>query len=290
VSEDLLCLSSVVLMFMGMAVLFYLVYRFTTNVEATDLTEAEYSVVKDAQFVARCRSTGAPRPGGVVLYRKNALSIHRVYGNGLFTRIMTVDDAPRQAWGSAIGPRWAVRERAGFLPFQDISGIFPIDLGVRILRAGRRLESSSEMSGIQIETKDLRTVVLVGEWVQKGLVPALRRAMGRSWHDMYHAREVLTGVLIGHRWSNGKSSHYDWFSYIDYAKHKLIRSGPDYASNRLEGLRADGRDRHALDLKLPRWLLQRFGGPSGQWQSNERRKDGRSVVPSSPGIGYGAAR
>lgn len=280
-SEDLLCLSVFPLMLLGMVVLFYLAYRFGKTTAVIDLTEDEYRVLRDAQQARRCRTSGVAKPSGLALARKSLISYHRVFRNGIFSDVETVEEKLSFGFLPVPGPRKVIRGTPAFLPFGEISGIFPIDVSVRILRAGERLETSREEQGIQIETKDLRTVVLFGDWVQRRFVPALEQAMGRRWKDLYQPDERLKGILIAHRWRSGKHTYYVYFTYLDYAKHKLLRSGPAYAADRLEGWRNDDRNAAFLNVELPRrlrlWMEDRLQGEVDRIY----RGEGKTSVPAS---------
>jgi hypothetical protein len=250
-NDDIICMGTFVGLFVGLFMVFYLTYRFSSWELIQDYTKTEFAVMK----MVKSKAEGAEqevKPLGRALLRKRLLSYRRVFKNGIFTDVGTVYFKPFFSWVPVGGSRMTVRVKAGFIPFSSISGIYPMTVQYRTRRAGKRLEHSSSRKALQIETTDGRTAIIYDTWDFGKLIPALQRAMGSSWDDMYRDTEELVGWMIIHRWSTGKSSRYAYFGYRDLHKHRLIRAAPGYDDNRRRSLEANKIDTVYLQLFFER--------------------------------------
>ncbi len=245
-SEVIIRIGIIVGLGIGIFMVSYLIYRYSSYEIIQDFTKTEFAVMKMVQRRA-AEDEQKAKPVGRALLRKGPLSYHRVFRNGIFTDVGTVHFKLLFAWVPVGGLKMTVRVKAGFIPFSSISGIYLMTIQVRQRRAGKRLEHSSSRKALQIETTDGRTAI-IHDWDFSKLIPVLKKAMGSSWDDMYRDTEKLVGWMIIHRWRSGKSSNYAHFGYRDLHKHRLIRAAAGYDVNRRNGLQALGVDPSQLGL------------------------------------------
>ena len=111
------------------------------------------------------------KPAGVPIYKKNLVS-HTgmlIYTNGIYAKF-------------SLGTKGKYR----FVPFENISGIFPGEADNPYAAKDSVLTGPASMKVLQIETKDYMTLVVFSNSHKfEVLVPKLKEAIGPKWNELY---------------------------------------------------------------------------------------------------------
>ncbi|MFQ6106794.1 MAG: right-handed parallel beta-helix repeat-containing protein [Thermoplasmata archaeon] len=128
------------------------------------------------------RSHAPARPMGRPLYKRRILSHEglAIFQNGLYAKF-------------CVGRKGRYR----FVPFEEISGIYPVKMENPLTKKDSRWLGLSSWKALQIETES--SMVLLVQSIRHKfdeVVPALKRGMGDRWDRLYHPEEVLWSNLM----------------------------------------------------------------------------------------------
>lgn len=134
-----------------------------------------------------------PKPSGKILYKKKMISHNGliVYSNGLYAKF-------------CLGRKGRYR----FIPFEEISGIYPVNVENPFTKRDSRWMGLKSWKMLQIETKG-NLVLLVNSTKHdfNRVIPILKSALGGYWKGLHKEDETIVGnLLLG-----------------DIGKHKILR-------------------------------------------------------------------
>jgi hypothetical protein len=236
--------------FVGLFLVMYLVYRYGSYYNITDMTEDELILLSHAHNHMSEHKYEGVKPFGRPLLRRTFFGYHRIFSNGIYEDFGIPEKNEPSFLSVLNDTRRVVRFKPTFVPFEMISGIYPVKLETRYRYRSNRPHKDL---ALQIETKDCRTALLRRGWGYQKLLKALKAGMGTEFEHFFRPDELLEGLRIEEWHSTGKSSYCITFTYGDIHKHKLVRSAPGYARNRERGLRKDEIDPRPQAALMPRW-------------------------------------
>jgi hypothetical protein len=234
-----------------------------------DLNRVEMEILLKAQESHQFRNrTEGAKPQGKPLFKKGVIRRVRVYQNGVMAPFGRIGYTTSGGLRSHSRPVAIVKVKRRFVPFNAISGVFPIQF-VRLSKTvniTKRSESpvygEHNDEGIQIETADLETAVML-QWALKkwreelgAFKDALMRAMGQRWYSLYRSNEVLRGLefhKIVVKETTGMDEDGDMETYtttvsrtryllMDIHKHEFLRGSPGYQRARRYTMTSLGAD------------------------------------------------
>jgi hypothetical protein len=202
----------------------HLIVRFTSTFLSIYIHPEQWAMLSRARMDVGGRA--ARRPEGRPILRWTPMSLHRVFGNGIFTEVARLDlaEAPKMVEGAATRAKLAAAP--GFIAFDDVVGIYDIALMEVSKRPRKRRVPAA---GFQVETSDFRTALLEPPFLEPPKTRAtLHRAMARSRAACYRGAETLLGVKAGTR------------RFRDQHMQRLLRSMPGYAQRRRSAMEGEG--------------------------------------------------
>jgi hypothetical protein len=171
-----------------------------------------------------------------------------VYDNGVQGRFGSVR-LKRFGWGQPIRGRFAVtKQRYQYIPFEDMSGIYPINVEDHTDQNRARWRT---YFAFQIETWDYRTGIIRSEKRPEDLSGALRSAVGPLWRDLYDNSRTLHGTMTAKWVPSGEDSERPYyFAWGDLHRHKLLRDA-GLMGHPSEGLGWSGRNLSLFEMIRP---------------------------------------
>ncbi len=227
----------------------YLAYWCAPSYNITDMTGDELTLANHAnKHMSEPRYEGVS-PLGKPLLRRSFYGYQRIFINGIYENFGLPERDKTCSW-SEDGTRHVVRFWPTFVPYEMISGIYPVELETRYEHS---IGKPHKDLALQIETKDCRTALLLSDWGYVRLLKALRTAMGSEFERFFRGDELLKGLMIEGYHQSGERYYNITYTYGDIHKHKLLRSSPGYARNRERGFRKDNIDPRPEAALKPRW-------------------------------------
>jgi parallel beta-helix repeat protein len=174
----------IILIFPGViAVLYvYLGLRYGPVYHAgVKLNKEQIKIIKEAH--KRQKTAGLPiKPAGRPFYKKKMVSHEglSIYENGMYAKF-------------CVGNNGKYR----FVPFHEISGLYPMKLENPLARTGGMLIGPAKWEGLQVETESYMVAVISSKKHDLGRVmEIIRSQMGGRWNQIYQPDEVLWSNML----------------------------------------------------------------------------------------------
>lgn len=168
------------LIIMGLTVYLSLRYGSVTRV-LVKLNKEQIKIIKEAH--KRQKTAGLPtKPAGRPLYKKKMVSHEglSIYENGMCAKF-------------CVGFKGKYR----FVPFHEISGLYPMKLENPLARTGGMVIGPAKWEGLQVETESYMVAVISSKKHDLGrVIEIIRSQMGGRWNQVYQPDEVLWSNML----------------------------------------------------------------------------------------------
>jgi hypothetical protein len=208
--------------------LLYILFRRIPQVCVLTMTPREFEIL-EAVRVERSSNVTPPKaiPYGQAQFEEGYWTPTSIYVNGIRSDFGGVQIEILGRGREGQGTFVVTKKYYEFVPFSDLSGIFPIE--VEDPSTGP-VEDRRRTTGLQVETLDLRTGLLYSNDRFDELHRILRLALGTRWKELYHESVMLEGTL--ERWELGHEKSTSLLVATgDLFRHQVLRDAdPSIAS------------------------------------------------------------
>ena len=238
----------------GLIVLFFIIAAISMRFSSTEIIlnltrgEADLILARRGMYRRLRKPPEGERERGVEFMEEGFWAPMRIYDNGVQGRFGHIS-VKRFGWGQPIRGRFATtRQKYQYVPFEDMSGIYPINVEDR---SDQYRRNWGTYFAFQIETWDYRTGILRSEKSPEELSGALREAAGPLWRDLYDNSRTLHGKMTAKWVPTGEDSEKAYyFAWGDLHRHKLIRDA-GLMRHESEGMGWHGRNLTLFEMIRP---------------------------------------